>query len=66
MEFNFKLSREERRFLIKGLYDQQDYALRDIQELKSMDITQQWVKEELIKAEHKYNELYALQIKLEG
>ena len=63
---DFKLSREERRFLIKGLHDQQDYALRDIAELKAMDTTQQWVQIELIKAEHKYNELYALQIKLEG
>jgi hypothetical protein len=62
----FTLSREERRFLIKGLYDQQDYALRDIAELKAMDTTQQWVQIELIKAEDKYNQLYALQLKLEG
>ncbi len=64
MEFNFKLSREERLILLKGIWDQQYKINLDISELEALG--SDWTKDEIIKLKGKFEELYKLQIKLEG
>ena len=64
MEFNFKLSREERVILLQGIWSKQYKINSEIAELES--IGSDWTKDEIIKLKAKFEELYKLQIKLEG
>jgi hypothetical protein len=64
MEFKITLSREERLVLLKGIWDQQFKINVDIAELVA--VGSDWTKDEIIKLKGKYEELYKLQIKLEG
>ena len=64
MEFKITLTRDERLLLLKGIWDRQFKIKADIAELESMDSF--WVEDEIIKLKGKYEELYNLQIKLEG
>lgn len=64
MEFKITLSREERLLLLKGIWDRQYKIKTDIAELEQLG--SDWVEDEIIKLKGKYEELYNLQIKLEG
>jgi hypothetical protein len=64
MDFNFKLSREERVILLQGIWSKQYKINSEIAELES--IGSDWTKDEIIKLKGKFEELYKLQIKLEG
>ncbi len=64
MEFKITLSRDERLTLLKGIWDQQYKINSDIAELEALG--SDWTKDEIIKLKGKFEELYKLQIKLEG
>lgn len=64
MEFKITLSRDERLLLLKGIWDRQFKIKSDITELEQLG--SDWVHDEIIKLKGKYEELYNLQIKLEG
>lgn len=64
MEFKITLSRDERLLLLKGIWDRQFKIKSDIVELEQLG--SDWVHDEIIKLKGKYEELYNLQIKLEG
>ena len=64
MEFKITLSREERLVLLRGIWDQQYKIKADIVELEALG--SDWTKDEIIKLKGKFEELYILQIKLEG
>ncbi len=64
MEFKITLSREERLILLKGIWDQQFKINVDIAELVALG--SDWTKDEIIKLNGKFEELYKLQLKLEG
>jgi hypothetical protein len=61
---DFSLTRDERLTLLKGLWDQQAKIKADISELEALG--SDWTKDEIIKLKGKFEELYKLQIKLEG
>ena len=61
---DFSLTRDERLTLLKGLWDQQAKIKADIAELEALG--SDWTKDELFKLRAKFEELYKLQIKLEG
>ena len=64
MEFKITLTRDERLLLLKGIWDRQFKIKADIAELEQLG--SDWVHDEIIKLKGKYEELYNLQIKLEG
>jgi hypothetical protein len=64
MELKITLSREERLILLRGIWDQQFKINVDIAELVALG--SDWTQYEIIKLKAKFEELYKLQIKLEG
>ncbi len=64
MEFKITLTRDERLLLLKGIWDRQFKINSDIAELEALG--SDWTQDEVFKLKAKYEELYNLQIKLEG